>query len=137
MSPTHMIDTYVLGQAIRRADEAVNERFRAALRERTLAISAITLGEMRFALAKLRAGSAYRHTFDALLPLLCVLAWDEAAANAFGTIRAEQDREMVSEGELGAQVAAHALACDLTLVVRHTDHFSHIPRLRVESWARG
>lgn len=39
-------------------------------------------------------------------------------------------------GPLDTQIAAHALALDVTLVTNNTRQFSPVPGLRLENWAQ-
>jgi tRNA(fMet)-specific endonuclease VapC len=63
-----------------------------------------------------------------------VLAFDEAAAYRYGTIRAELEAAGTPLHSLDLQIAAIALAQDLILVTGNTRHFSRVSGLRVENW---
>lgn len=69
-----------------------------------------------------------------LLQDLIVLDFDEECARRFGLVRGELKRAGISVGPIDLQVAAVALAHDLTLVTNNTADFQRIPGLRLEDW---
>jgi len=62
------------------------------------------------------------------------LPFDDKAALIFGTIRADLQRQGKPIGPYDLQIAAIALANDLTLVTHNTDEFSRIDGLRLTDW---
>jgi tRNA(fMet)-specific endonuclease VapC len=62
------------------------------------------------------------------------LAFDDAAATIYGTIRANLAKAGTPIGPNDLQIAAIALANDLTLVTHNTREFSRIQTLKLEDW---
>ena len=62
------------------------------------------------------------------------LPFDDHAALIFGQIRAKLQRQGQPIGPYDLQIAAIALANDLTLVTHNTDEFSRIDGLRLSDW---
>lgn len=62
------------------------------------------------------------------------LAFDSHAAQVFGKIRADLQRQGKPIGPYDLQIAAIALANDLTLVTHNTREFSRINDLRLVDW---
>ena len=62
------------------------------------------------------------------------LPFDDAAAEAYGRLRAELARRGTPIGPNDLMIAAIALAYDLTLVTHNTSEFSRVPGLRLEDW---
>jgi tRNA(fMet)-specific endonuclease VapC len=62
------------------------------------------------------------------------LAFDSHAAQYFGRIRADLQRQGQPIGPYDLQIAAIALANDLTLVTHNTREFSRIDGLRLTDW---
>ena len=62
------------------------------------------------------------------------LPFDGAAAREFGRIRADLQRVGRPIGPYDLQIAAIALAHDLTLVTHNTDEFKRVDGLRIEDW---
>jgi tRNA(fMet)-specific endonuclease VapC len=62
------------------------------------------------------------------------LPFDDKAASIFGRIRADLQRQGKPIGPYDLQIAAIALANDLTLVTHNTREFSRINGLRLVDW---
>lgn len=62
------------------------------------------------------------------------LPFDDDAALIFGEIRAELAKKGTPIGSYDMQIAAIAVANDLTLVTHNTNEFSRISRLQIEDW---
>lgn len=62
------------------------------------------------------------------------LPFDDEAALIFGEIRADLTRKGTLIGAYDMQIAAIALANDLTLVTHNTREFSRIGQLKIEDW---
>ena len=134
----YMLDTNVLVYVInaRPHHEAVLERFdREPLED--LAVSSITLAELRYGIAKSRRRGANRKALRQALDALNVMPFDTRAADTYGTVRSELEAAGEPIGPLDTLIAAHALSLKLTLVTSNTREFSRVRRLRVESWIPG
>jgi tRNA(fMet)-specific endonuclease VapC len=70
----------------------------------------------------------------ALSPFTC-LPFDESAASTYAMIRDELERRTAVIGPYDLQIAAIALANDLTLVTGNTREFNRVSGLRVEDWS--
>ena len=62
------------------------------------------------------------------------LPFDDAAAEAYGRLRAELARRGMPIGPNDLMIAAIALAYGFTLVTHNTSEFSRVPGLRLEDW---
>ena len=62
------------------------------------------------------------------------LPFDDAAAEAYGRLRAELARRGTPIGPNDLMIAAIALVHDLTLVTHNTAEFSRVSDLRFEDW---
>ena len=62
------------------------------------------------------------------------LPFDDKAAKIFGEIRAHLARLGTPIGPYDLQIAAIALAHNVTLVTHNTGEFSRVPNLRIEDW---
>ncbi len=109
----------------------------AALLERApseVCISAVTLAELRYG-ADHRQSKKLHGLIDAFTASVVVMAFDEAAATAFGKAASALARAGTPIGELDTMIAAHALSLDLTLVTNNTKHFRRVAGLRIENWS--
>lgn len=62
------------------------------------------------------------------------MPFDDAAAQAYGAIRAATEKQGRPIGPNDILIAAIALANDLTLVTHNTAEFSRVPGLVLEDW---
>ena len=62
------------------------------------------------------------------------LPFDDDSALIFGEIRADLAKKGTPIGAYDLQIAAIALANDLTLVTHNTNEFSRISNLKIEDW---
>jgi tRNA(fMet)-specific endonuclease VapC len=62
------------------------------------------------------------------------LTFDDVAAQAFGNIRAELEARGTPIGAYDLQIAAIALANDLTLITHNTREFNRVDSLQIEDW---
>ena len=65
---------------------------------------------------------------------IAVVPFDEAAAVELGHRADILRRRGTPIGVLDTMIAAHALSLDLMLVTNNTQHFSRVPKLRIENW---
>ena len=98
-----------------------------------LGISAITASELYWGVCK--SGSVRnRTTLEKFLSPLVVLDYDLGAARKYGELRAYLEQQGTPIGPLDQQIAAHALALDVTLVTNNVREFERVPGLRLENW---
>ncbi len=64
-----------------------------------------------------------------------VLPYDDEAAQQYGYIRAQLEREGKVIGAMDIMIAAHALALGLKVITNNTREFQRIPGLEVEDWS--
>jgi tRNA(fMet)-specific endonuclease VapC len=99
-----------------------------------VAISSITLAELRFGISKSKQSERNRAALDQFLIPLEVLPFDEAAAEAYGNIRATLEIKGTPIGPLDTLIASHALSVKATVVTNNVREFSRVEGLRVENW---
>ena len=99
-----------------------------------LGISSISVAELYFGAFKsgsARNLSALKHFLEPLE----IADFDLAAAQAYGSLRQTLENAGQPIGPLDTQIAAHALALDVTLVTNNGREFSRVPGLKLENWA--
>ncbi|MDR0480192.1 MAG: type II toxin-antitoxin system VapC family toxin [Burkholderiaceae bacterium] len=134
MAMRYMLDTNILGYFIQGTSAHLLTRMEQALRERTAAISIITLAETRYGQRLLARTDRRQPAIDQLLDKLPALPWGLPAAEHYAAIKAHLRQAGTPIGELDTQIAAHALAEGLTLVTHNRRHFERIEALAVEDW---
>lgn len=97
--------------------------------------SAITISEIVYGAHKCdRTEYHIRNLEDVLLPAVNVLDFDSKAAYVAGGLRAYLEAQGQPLMFADIQIAAIALANDLTLVTGNENHFRRVPGLRIENW---
>lgn len=130
-----LLDTDTFSEMARSRTPTLAER-----RERhpvaDLAVSAITVGEIRFGLAAATLPASLSQRIEALLADIVCLPVDAAVSARYATLRAHLRQAGTPIGPNDHWIAAHALAADLTLVTGNVREFGRVPGLRVENWLR-
>lgn len=99
-----------------------------------VALSVITVGEIRFGLALNPVRPALRKQIDQLLGMFATLGLAAGAAPHYAQLRATLARKGTPIGPNDLWIAAQALAADLVLVTNNQREFSRVPGLRIENW---
>lgn len=114
-----------------------DERVRPHLdrhRSSEVRVSAITLAELRFGVAKSTSAKRAASNLRALLGTVGVVPFDDAATERYGALRAQLERRGSPIGPLDTLIAAHALSMGWTLASHNVKEFRRVPGLRVEDW---
>jgi tRNA(fMet)-specific endonuclease VapC len=126
-----MLDTDMVSWALR-GRGGVGARV-LAYRPSQICISSITLAELRFG-ADAKASRALHRLIDAFVRPIDVLPFDQVAADKFGVVAAQLARKGEPIGTFDTLIAAHALACGVTLVSNSTKHFQRVAGLKLANW---
>lgn len=134
----YLLDTNNVIYTIKRRPPQVAEKFaERQAGELCLSSFSLPLSGLLFGVAKSQWPAKAQEAISAIGEALEIVAFDEAAAQAYGPLRAELERQGRSIGALDTLIAAHALALDATLVTHKMSEFSRVPGLRVEDWCVG
>jgi tRNA(fMet)-specific endonuclease VapC len=128
-----LLDTNVCVELIRGRADHVFKR----LRQHTLdeiGISSITLAELEYGVAKSARPGRNAMLLAKFCAPLAILPWDNAAAEAYGGLRAELERQGKPIGPLDTLIAAHALSLGVTLITNNEREFRRVAGLRVANW---
>lgn len=98
-------------------------------------ISSITVAELRYGVAKSARPEQNKEKFEGFIERFEVVAFDDAAAAVYGTIRAVLESAGTPIGPLDTLIAAHALHLQCTLVTNNVREFERVPDLKIENWA--
>jgi len=128
-----MLDTNICIYIIKRKPLQVLERLRA-LEVSEVAISSLTLAELEFGVAKSGRPRENSDALAAFIAPLEILPFDEAAASAYGPIRAALERAGKPIGSLDMLIAAHAVSRGCTLVTNNEREFARVPAIKLENW---
>ena len=111
-----------------------SDRLRDRMREhfmQGLAISSITLAELRVGALHSDADSKDEQRLDDFVRTLTLFDFDESAAEAYGSIARQIG---VKRRNFDRLIAAHAVSLRLVLVSRNAKDFGDVPGLNVENW---
>ncbi len=129
----YLLDTNICIYIAKGHPLAVRERFaRHALHE--LAMSVITVGELRFGAEKSQARQRALATIAQLAQMIPPCPLPQAAAEHYGDIRATLQKQGLPIGNNDLWLAAHARAEGWVLVTHDTREFERVPGLQVENW---
>jgi tRNA(fMet)-specific endonuclease VapC len=133
MSARYLLDTNICIYIAKHNPPAVRERF-SRHSSRELAMSVITLGELRFGAEKSHSRERSLAGVALLEQLIPVYALTEAAGEHYGQIRAALNSLGQPIGNNDLWLAAHARAEGWILVTNNEQKFVRVPGLQVENW---
>lgn len=99
-----------------------------------IGLSAVTLAELRFGIAKSQHQTKNQAALDEFLIPLEIAPFDERATVAYGAIRAMLEKQGTPIGSLDTMIAAHALSLEVTLVTNNTHEFERVTGLSIVDW---
>lgn len=129
-----MLDTNICIYIIKQKPPEVLERF-LEYQVGDIAISTITLAELRYGVAKSHYREKNASALDDFIIPLEVLPFDEEATQCYGEIRASLEKAGAPVGSMDLLIAAHAVSLGATLVTNNTREFDRIFGLNVVNWA--
>ncbi|MBD9354968.1 type II toxin-antitoxin system tRNA(fMet)-specific endonuclease VapC [Methylomonas albis] len=133
MSARYLLDTNICIYIAKYNPPEVRERFaRHAADE--LAMSVITLGELRFGAEKSQARERALAGINELTGLIPVYSLPEAAGEHYGQIRSALQKIGQPIGNNDLWLAAHARAEGWILVTNNEREFVRVPGLQVDNW---
>jgi tRNA(fMet)-specific endonuclease VapC len=128
----YMLDTDICIYVINERPAAVLQAFRKH-EAAGLGISSVTAAELFYGVARTCSQRNLQALRRFLAPLQ-IAAFDPAAAEVCGSLRAWLAAQGTPIGPYDTQIAAHAHALGVTLVSNNTREFARVPGLRVENW---
>lgn len=131
----YLLDTNICIYMINRKPPAVLQRF-AGVQPGDVGVSSITIAELDYGAQKSSDPQRNLRALAQFLLPLVICDFDEAAANAYGDLRAHLERKGAVIGSMDMLIAAHALSLPATIVTNNTREFSRVPKLEIENWTR-
>lgn len=133
MGARFLLDTNICIYIAKYNPPSVRERFQQYPANQ-LAMSVITLGELRFGAEKSQSKMQAMAVIDELTHLISIEELSESAADHYGDIRASLQKSGQLIGNNDLWIAAHARAQGLVLVTNNEKEFLRVEGLRVENW---
>ncbi len=133
MSVRYLLDTNICIYIAKHNPPIVRERFaRHAASE--LAMSVITLGELRFGAEKSQSRERAIAVINQLETMLLIAPLTESVGEHYGQIRAALQRSGQIIGNNDLWLAAHARAEGWILVTNNERDFVRVDGLQIENW---
>ncbi|RCX09022.1 type II toxin-antitoxin system tRNA(fMet)-specific endonuclease VapC [Extensimonas vulgaris] len=130
---TYLLDTNICIYIINEQPARVLQRLIHAGRE-SLAISAVTVAELAFGVAKSSRAES-RAKLENFVSKFPVLDWNQDAAWVYGPVRKALEAKGQRIGERDLLLACQALALGATMVTNNTREFERVAGLKLENWA--
>ena len=133
-SLTYLLDTNILSDLVRNPQGEIAAQI-AKAGEDSVCTSIVVAAELRYGAA--RSNSAkLAERIDLILSALEILPLETSAKHQYAEIRHHLARQGAPIGLNGLQIAAYALANNLTVVTADVGEFSRVLGLNVENWLR-
>jgi tRNA(fMet)-specific endonuclease VapC len=129
-----MLDTNICIYLIKERPVSVLERF-AAHAMADFGVSAITVAELEYGVAKSQRPAQNAEALEAFLSPLEIATFDRPATAVYGRLRATLERKGRPVGSMDLLIAAHALSLRVALVTHDAKDFGRVPGLTIEDWA--
>ena len=129
----YMLDTNICIYAIKKKPEKVFQKLQM-IEPEDVCISSITYAELVHGVEKSAMIEKNRVALALLLANIRILDFDVNAANEYGIIRAELEKQGTPIGTLDTMIAGHAKSCGCTVVTNNEKEFSRVKGLNVENW---
>ncbi|MBY0232901.1 MAG: type II toxin-antitoxin system VapC family toxin [Gemmataceae bacterium] len=130
---TYLLDANVWIALLRGKSPPAASRFRA-VPSADLRVCSVVVAELRYGCARSAKPATNRAAVDALLAPYPSLPFDDAATDAFVSIRRHLESLGTPIGPYDLQIAAIALTAGCTLVTHNISEFTRVPALLVEDW---
>ena len=129
----YMLDTNICIYAIKHKPEQVFMR----LQEHDpseICISSVTYAELVHGVEKSKAIEKNRVALALLLANIEIMNFDSLAAESYGIVRADLEKEVTPIGPLDMMIAGHAKSLGYTIVTNNTKEFERVKGLKLENW---
>jgi tRNA(fMet)-specific endonuclease VapC len=132
MTAAYLLDTNTVSYHIANQPSQVRRKL-DAVGLSAVAISAVTEAELRYGVARNPGAMRRRASVESFLANAAILPWDSVAAQAYGLLRAEQERKGRPLSAEDLMIAAHALSLGLVLIT-NDQAFRFVDGLKTEDW---
>jgi tRNA(fMet)-specific endonuclease VapC len=128
----YLLDTNACIHHLKFADSPITRKLTIHLPE--TAICSVTKAELFYGAMRSNNPTQSMRVQQEFLELFVSLAFDDEAARISGRIRAKLADRGTPIGPYDLQIAAIALAHDLTLITHNVGEFNRVQDLKIEDW---
>ena len=129
----YLLDTNICIYIIKRKPPDVFNRFRTC-EVGDIGISTITVAELTHGAQKSQQPGKNQAALDQFLLPLEIVDFDMIAAQVYGSIRSQLEKQGTPIGPLDFLIAAQALSLGISLVTNNEKEFLRVPGLAIENW---
>ncbi|MDR0843545.1 MAG: type II toxin-antitoxin system VapC family toxin [Acidobacteriota bacterium] len=130
----YMLDTNICIHVIKNRSAGLLDKIRAVINNDGVAISAITLSELKYGVYNSDYPGKNHIALIQFLSIVSILPYGDKAADEYGALRADLRRRGELIGANDMLIAAHAKSLNMTLVTNNTKEFSRVADLSIEDW---
>ena len=130
-----MLDTNICIYIIKQKPQKVIRRFMQA-KVSDIGVSSITLSELEYGVMKSSKPEQNKLALAQFIAPIEITAYDDAAAQHYGNIRAHLERQGTLIGSLDMLIGAHAQSINSVLITNNESEFNRISNLKIENWAK-
>ena len=130
-----MLDTNTCIYIVKQKPSEVIERFKRT-KISQIGISSITLSELLYGVSKSSKPKQNQVALAQFIAPLVMLPYGDEAAQYYGELRANLEKQGTPIGSLDMLIAAHALSIACTLFTNDKKEFIRIPNLKIDNWVR-
>jgi tRNA(fMet)-specific endonuclease VapC len=130
-----MLDTNTCIYIIKRKPPHVIRRFKRTEISQ-IGISSITLSELLYGVSKSSRPEQNQLALTQFIAPLEILPYGDEAAQYYGELRANLEKQGTPIGSFDMLIAAHALSIPCTLVTNNEKEFIRIPNLKIVNWVK-
>jgi len=130
---THVLDTDICIEALRRRSEPLLRRLREHSPDE-IAVSVITEAELRFAAVNSSSPERNGAAAGAFLRPFAILPFVRDCVPIYTRLRSDLERAGLRIGALDMLIVSQAVPLGATVVTNNQREFRRVPGLRVENW---
>ena len=130
----YMLDTNICIYAIKQKPEKVFQKLQE-VDPSEVCISSVTYAELVHGVEKSAAVEKNRLALSMLLANIEILNFDANAADNYGKIRADLEKNGSPIGPLDMMIAGHARSLGYIVVTNNEKEFKRVSDLKIENWA--
>ena len=130
----YMLDTNICIYAIKQKPEKVFQKLQE-VDPSEVCISSVTYAELVHGVEKSASVEKNRLALSMLLANIEILNFDANAADNYGKIRADLEKNGSPIGPLDMMIAGHARSLGYIVVTNNEKEFKRVSDLKIENWA--
>lgn len=130
----YMLDTNICIYAIKHKPERVFQKLQE-VDPKDVCVSSVTYAELVHGVEKSAAIEKNRLALSMLLANIDILDFNVSAADSYGKIRAELEKNGTPIGPLDMMIAGHAKSLGYAVVTNNVKEFRRVSGLKIENWA--